>query len=198
MKTLKYIILAAAAAFVFAACNDKDPKLKGIEFEAMRIPYGYRGAVSAYPKPWNCTDYHFTYKVADESIVTVNELGTLETEWLGSTTITVSSGSYSVDVPVEVYTDIPEEIWSYQIGDMIKDKFSDKLTGLWEFNIKTPMKVAIMGCIVNGPGEARECDFGIAGGKGVGLLFRNGEVIRKVPEEELLAVLVEEAEKYDQ
>ncbi|MBQ4187347.1 MAG: flavodoxin-dependent (E)-4-hydroxy-3-methylbut-2-enyl-diphosphate synthase, partial [Firmicutes bacterium] len=65
-------------------------------------------------------------------------------------------------------------------------------------HIKTPMKVAIMGCIVNGPGEARECDFGIAGGKGVGLLFRNGEVIRKVPEEELLAVLVEEAEKYDQ
>ena len=143
MKTLKYIILAAAAAFVFAACNDKDPKLKGIEFEAMRIPYGYRGAVSAYPKPWNCTDYHFTYKVADESIVTVNELGTLETEWLGSTTITVSSGSYSVDVPVEVYTDIPEEIWSYQIGDMIMDKFSDKLTGLWEFNIKTPMKATV-------------------------------------------------------
>ena len=65
-------------------------------------------------------------------------------------------------------------------------------------HIKTPMKVAIMGCIVNGPGEARECDFGIAGGKGVGLLFRNGEVIRKVPVEERRAVLGAEAEKYDQ
>lgn len=64
-------------------------------------------------------------------------------------------------------------------------------------HIKTPMKVAIMGCVVNGPGEARECDFGIAGGKGEGLLFRKGEIIRKVPESELLSVLVEEAEKYD-
>ncbi len=64
-------------------------------------------------------------------------------------------------------------------------------------HIKKPMKVAIMGCVVNGPGEARECDFGIAGGIGEGLLFRNGEIIRKVPESELLAVLVEEAEKQE-
>jgi (E)-4-hydroxy-3-methylbut-2-enyl-diphosphate synthase len=55
--------------------------------------------------------------------------------------------------------------------------------------------VAVMGCIVNGPGEAREADVGIAGGKGQGLLFRRGEVVRKVPQTELADALVEEARK---
>lgn len=54
------------------------------------------------------------------------------------------------------------------------------------------LKVAVMGCVVNGPGEAKEADIGIAGGRGEGLLFRKGEVIKKVPENELLAVLREE------
>jgi (E)-4-hydroxy-3-methylbut-2-enyl-diphosphate synthase len=49
-----------------------------------------------------------------------------------------------------------------------------------------------MGCAVNGPGEAREADFGIAGGRGEGLLFKNGEILRKVPEGEMAAALVEE------
>ena len=55
--------------------------------------------------------------------------------------------------------------------------------------------VAVMGCIVNGPGEAREADVGIAGGKGEGLLFRNGEIIRKVPEDRLAEALLEEIAK---
>ena len=54
------------------------------------------------------------------------------------------------------------------------------------------IKVAVMGCVVNGPGEAREADLGIAGGIGEGLLIKKGEVIRKVPEEELLTALQEE------
>jgi len=53
-------------------------------------------------------------------------------------------------------------------------------------------KVAIMGCVVNGPGEARDADVGIAGGCGKGVLFRHGEVVRSVPESELLACLLEE------
>lgn len=57
------------------------------------------------------------------------------------------------------------------------------------------IKVAVMGCVVNGPGEAKEADIGIAGGKGVGLLFRKGEIIRKVPEGELVTALMEEIEK---
>jgi (E)-4-hydroxy-3-methylbut-2-enyl-diphosphate synthase len=50
-----------------------------------------------------------------------------------------------------------------------------------------------MGCVVNGPGEAREADLGIAGGRGEGLLFRKGKVLRKVPQAELADALVEEA-----
>ena len=58
-----------------------------------------------------------------------------------------------------------------------------------------PVKVAVMGCAVNGPGEAREADLGIAGGKKEGLIFRHGEILRKLPEEELLPALREELEK---
>lgn len=57
---------------------------------------------------------------------------------------------------------------------------------------KKNLKVAIMGCAVNGPGEAREADIGIAGGDGVGLLFKKGEGIRKVPEDQLLEELIRE------
>jgi len=60
---------------------------------------------------------------------------------------------------------------------------------------KKPIKVAVMGCVVNGPGEAREADVGIAGGDGCGLLFKRGEIIRKVPEDGLLAALMEEIER---
>ncbi len=58
--------------------------------------------------------------------------------------------------------------------------------------VKSPVTVAVMGCGVNGPGEAKEADFGIAGGKGEGLLFRHGEIIRKVPEAEMADALVAE------
>ena len=56
-------------------------------------------------------------------------------------------------------------------------------------------KVAVMGCVVNGPGEAREADVGIAGGRGQGVLFKKGEVVGKFPEEELAAVLIREVKK---
>lgn len=55
--------------------------------------------------------------------------------------------------------------------------------------------VAVMGCAVNGPGEAREADVGIAGGKGEGLVFRHGEIVRKVPEDQLAVALLEEISK---
>jgi len=58
-----------------------------------------------------------------------------------------------------------------------------------------PLKVAVMGCVVNGPGEAREADVGIAGGRGFGFLFRQGEIIKKVPEGEMLDELLREIEK---
>ena len=61
-------------------------------------------------------------------------------------------------------------------------------------NITAPFKVAIMGCVVNGPGEAREADVGIAGGKKVGVLFKKGQLVRKVPEKEMLSALLQEVE----
>lgn len=59
---------------------------------------------------------------------------------------------------------------------------------------KRSVKIAVMGCIVNGPGEAMEADIGIAGGKGVGFLFKKGEKIRKIPESEMVSTLLEEIE----
>lgn len=72
----------------------------------------------------------------------------------------------------------------------IAEKVEQRLSG-----ITKPIKVAVMGCVVNGPGEARDADIGIAGGKGEGLVFRKGEVINKVPEDKLVDALFEELNK---
>lgn len=61
--------------------------------------------------------------------------------------------------------------------------------------VRAPLKVAIMGCVVNGPGEAREADVGIAGGRESGILFKKGEKVEKVPESELLSRLISEVEQ---
>jgi len=60
------------------------------------------------------------------------------------------------------------------------------------------IKVAIMGCVVNGPGEAKEADIGIAGGDGIGILFKKGVVVKKVPQKDLVETLLEEIENYQQ
>lgn len=65
-------------------------------------------------------------------------------------------------------------------------------------HLKKPLKIAVMGCAVNGPGEAREADIGIAGGNGEGLIFKNGKIIRKVKEEELFDALMEEICKMEE
>ncbi|MBR3737615.1 MAG: flavodoxin-dependent (E)-4-hydroxy-3-methylbut-2-enyl-diphosphate synthase [Eubacterium sp.] len=62
-------------------------------------------------------------------------------------------------------------------------------------NCKKPIKVAVMGCVVNGPGEAKEADIGIAGGDGCGLIFKKGEILRKVDEKDLLDELMKEIDK---
>ncbi len=58
--------------------------------------------------------------------------------------------------------------------------------------LQVPIKVAVLGCAVNGPGEAREADIGIAGARGEGLLFRKGQVVREVPEETMVEELKKE------
>ncbi|HBV98858.1 MAG: 4-hydroxy-3-methylbut-2-en-1-yl diphosphate synthase [Peptococcaceae bacterium BICA1-7] len=71
------------------------------------------------------------------------------------------------------------------IANRVEDLLSD---------VKAPLKVAVMGCVVNGPGEARHADVGIAGGRGEGLVFRKGQVIRKVPEDQLVDELIKEVQ----
>ncbi len=71
--------------------------------------------------------------------------------------------------------------------------FTEKLERILA-SVRTPLKVAVMGCVVNGPGEAREADVGIAGGRGTGILFKKGRKIRKFPQEALLDVLLSEIE----
>lgn len=61
--------------------------------------------------------------------------------------------------------------------------------------VDKPLKVAVMGCVVNGPGEAKEADIGIAGGKGYGLLFKKGAIVKKVPEKEIVSELMEHIHK---
>jgi (E)-4-hydroxy-3-methylbut-2-enyl-diphosphate synthase len=61
--------------------------------------------------------------------------------------------------------------------------------------LTVPLRVAVMGCVVNGPGEAREADLGVASGNGKGQIFVKGEVIKTVPESEIVATLIEEANR---
>jgi (E)-4-hydroxy-3-methylbut-2-enyl-diphosphate synthase len=75
----------------------------------------------------------------------------------------------------------------------IMDELTQRLGGR-----KTPVKVSVLGCIVNGPGEAREADLGIAAGKGKGVIFKRGEIIRNVLESEMVDALVEEVIKWEQ
>jgi (E)-4-hydroxy-3-methylbut-2-enyl-diphosphate synthase len=69
----------------------------------------------------------------------------------------------------------------------IAEEVSRRLAG-----VRTPIKVAVMGCVVNGPGESRDADIGVAAGRGVGLIFVKGEVVRKVPEAQIVDALFEE------
>lgn len=73
----------------------------------------------------------------------------------------------------------------------ITRQLEERLAGM-----KKPVKIAILGCVVNGPGEASEADIGVACGKGVGILYRKGEVVRRVKEEEIVNAVVEEVEKF--
>ncbi|MGC8653066.1 MAG: flavodoxin-dependent (E)-4-hydroxy-3-methylbut-2-enyl-diphosphate synthase [Candidatus Kryptoniota bacterium] len=73
----------------------------------------------------------------------------------------------------------------------ITRQLEERLSG-----VRKPVKVAILGCVVNGPGEASEADIGVACGKGVGILYRKGEVIRRVKEDEIVDAVVEEVKKF--
>ncbi len=64
--------------------------------------------------------------------------------------------------------------------------------------MESPLKIAVMGCVVNGPGEARQADIGVAGGNGVGIIFKKGEIWQKVHEDDLLAIFMAELKKMEE
>ena len=94
----------------------------------------------------------------------------------------MGSGVEIVSCPTCGRTKIDLISLANQVEDMLKD-------------VDKPIKVAVMGCAVNGPGEAREADIGVAGGKGEGLIFKKGEILRKVPENMILQELKNEIDK---
>ena len=73
----------------------------------------------------------------------------------------------------------------------VAQKLEEEISALHS-HPKKSLKIAVMGCIVNGPGEAREADFGIAGGKGEAIFFRHGDIVSKIPENQIIPVLLEE------
>ncbi len=73
----------------------------------------------------------------------------------------------------------------------IMAQLEEKLAG-----VKKPVKIAVLGCVVNGPGEASEADIGIAAGKGVAILYRKGEVVKRVKEEDIVSTVLEEVERF--
>lgn len=92
------------------------------------------------------------------------------------------SGATIVSCPTCGRTDIDIITLASQVEEMVKD-------------IDKDIKIAVMGCVVNGPGEAREADIGVAGGHGEGLIFSKGEILKKVPEDELLSELKKEIDR---
>lgn len=91
-------------------------------------------------------------------------------------------GATVVSCPTCGRTNIDIITLASQVEELVKDVGKD-------------IKIAVMGCVVNGPGEAREADIGVAGGRGEGLIFSKGEVLKKVPEDELLSELKKEIDR---
>ncbi|MGL5647159.1 MAG: flavodoxin-dependent (E)-4-hydroxy-3-methylbut-2-enyl-diphosphate synthase [Clostridium sp.] len=153
-----------------------------------------------YPLHLGVTESGTKFKGTIKSSVGI---GTLLAEGIGDT-IRVSLTSDPLD-EIEVAKELLQALGLYENGIQfiscptcgrteiklieIAEEVERRLKGS-----KKKIKVAVMGCVVNGPGEAREADIGIAGGKGVGIIFRKGEIIKKVKEEELVEELLKEIE----
>ena len=86
----------------------------------------------------------------------------------------------------EVLPRLARELGIADLAQQVEERLKD---------CKANLTVAVMGCAVNGPGEAREADIGIAGGDGCAILFQKGEIIRKIPEDQVVEELVREVEK---
>ncbi len=167
--------------------------------------------IEAYRTLTDQVDYPFHLGVTEAGTPTVGTIksalgiGTLLAEGIGDT-IRVSLAADPVE-EVRVGIEILKALGLRKQGltfvacpscgradvDLVKlaREVEDRLRG-----VNANIHVAVMGCEVNGPGEARAADIGVAGGKGIGLIFRKGEVVRKVPEAQIVDVLWEEVERF--
>jgi len=156
-----------------------------------------------YPQHIGLTEAGTPYKGAIRSSVA---LGILLKQGLGDT-IRVSISGDPVE-EIKVAKEILQSLGLRKFGitiiacptcgrtDINVIELADRLEMFLENNPK-PLTIAVMGCSVNGPGEAREADLGIAGGKGNAVLFRKGKIIRKVNEDDLFHTLLEEIDRYE-
>jgi len=187
--------------------------LEELNFELIKISIkasDVHKTVSAYRQLSEAVDYPLHIGISEAgsafagTIKSAVGLGILLNEGIGDT-IRVSltadpvlevKTAYEILKSLDIRRISPEIISCPTCGrceiDLIKiaEKAETELSRL-----KKPIKVAVMGCVVNGPGEAREADIGLAGGDGCGVIFKNGKIIRKEPEENLYAALMEEIEK---
>ena len=177
-----------------------------VSLKASRVPQ----TVAAYRLLADKVDYPFHIGISEAGTVwpgTIKSavgLGILRAEGLGDTLRVSLTGD-----PVEEVRVGFEILKALGIRQITPELISCPTCGRSEVNLieianrverelatmRKPIRVAVMGCVVNGPGEAREADIGIAAGKECGLIFRKGQVIRKAPEAELFDALMEEARK---
>lgn len=166
--------------------------------------------VSAYRKIATMCDYPLHLGVTEAGtrrmglIKSAAGIGSLLMDGIGDT-IRVSltadpveevSAGFDILKAVDIKKDCPQIVSCPTCGrtkiDLISlaEKIENALRGC-----RKPIKVAVMGCVVNGPGEAKEADIGVAGGDGCGMIFKHGEILKKVSEDEIVPELLKEIEK---
>lgn len=170
--------------------------LKGSDVQMTIVAYRMMAERVKYPFHLGITEAGTPASGAIRSAVGI---GTLLAEGIGDTIRVSLSGDPLKEVPVA--REILRSLGLAQYGPVvvacptcgrcqidvagIAGQVESRVAG-----IKKPLKIAVMGCIVNGPGEAREADLGMAGGKGMGLLFRRGKAVAKVREKDMVSALV--------
>jgi (E)-4-hydroxy-3-methylbut-2-enyl-diphosphate synthase len=189
--------------------------LEGMDFDLIKLSLkssDVRTMIAAYRLVSEKTDYPLHLGVTEagtllqSAIKSSIGIGTLLAEGIGDTIRVSVTGSPVPEVSLafgilralNIRREGPDIVSCPTCGrceiDLagLAERVERELAGM-----KTPLKIALMGCIVNGPGEAAEADIGIAGGRGSGMLFKKGKIVRKIREDQFVPVLLEEIGKME-